>query len=735
MKNKRMMGLFLALLLFLIQASALAEPEIIINPDGTRTTVYRDNSGVIVSKYYHDADMQLYRTENFDHTGELSNYATITFTADGARQMDNYEADGTLTGRTLFFQDAQGAYVTESYDGQEQLYGGFKSYMQDGKEITEYYDADYAVREIKRSYRNADGQIVEEMLSPQGELMHYEVMTMDAQSSAFDIKKYGGDDRLQTWLRTEGDVDSTWNYFPSGELEMEVISDRSEYRTSLKRYNEGGLLVEESIAVIDGPLLMMRTHDEQGLVREFAGTADGRALYSLDRNPQGEMMKHEYFYNDQRQNVREVISRDGAPIITSELTYYENGRFHSQTNYDKFGRFMNAFEDVYDEQGHRVEQRGLDEDGQLTGVTTYDLKTITGDPQTAQMIHYWNKREDGVIHSYSREEDVSVFEYPDGFVEREENIRDEQGRLSQVLLYGNGVQIGVTTYTYPAGQTWSFVAVTRDMQGRLVKTRTSTENPDLSGTFNSSTVDAQGNVLAETVYEGTRFASSLETNRMGTLRRVTDPVTQELTTEYHDAQGNLRWLVVRDRDGAIIREESYDAPPPPPEVQRYVWYPDNTASTMGIALRDLQPGLTQKWYNVTPMDLSQDGVQSIPLIGGSVYIIGQVDVEVAGDQVTVSYTMKGSGSDTARPQSEFFTFFGSLSDITAVEPEDIGAGFPFGQPLSIEKDLNGDTSVLLFVRNVVTFRDFYTHDRPLTRYYPNHPRYVEYRQHLESIMD
>ena len=105
MKNKRMMGLFLALLLFLIQASALAEPEIIINPDGTRTTVYRDNSGVIVSKYYHDADMQLYRTENFDHTGELSNYATITFTADGARQMDNYEADGTLTGRTLFFQD------------------------------------------------------------------------------------------------------------------------------------------------------------------------------------------------------------------------------------------------------------------------------------------------------------------------------------------------------------------------------------------------------------------------------------------------------------------------------------------------------------------------------------------------------------------------------------------------------------------------------------------------------
>ena len=55
--------------------------------------------------------------------------------------------------------------------------------------------------------------------------------------------------------------------------------------------------------------------------------------------------------------------------------------------------------------------------------------------------------------------------------------------------------------------------------------------------------------------------------------------------------------------------------------------------------------------------------------------------------------------------------------------------------VSIENDLGGDTQVLLFVRNVATFSNWVQNDIPRTRYWPNIPARVEFREHLRSLMD
>ena len=89
-----------------------------------------------------------------------------------------------------------------------------------------------------------------------------------------------------------------------------------------------------------------------------------------------------------------------------------------------------------------------------------------------------------------------------------------------------------------------------------------------------------------------------------------------------------------------ILEAYLKAAPKAPEIPEivYTWYPSNTVTTAGLAFRDERPELTDKWYQFNPVDLSQDGVQSFTLVGGSVLILGKVTVEVAGDEVTVNYS-------------------------------------------------------------------------------------------------
>ncbi|MDD6682788.1 MAG: hypothetical protein PUE61_06475 [Clostridiales bacterium] len=172
-------------------------------------------------------------------------------------------------------------------------------------------------------------------------------------------------------------------------------------------------------------------------------------------------------------------------------------------------------------------------------------------------------------------------------------------------------------------------------------------------------------------------------------------------------------------------------------VERATWYPDNTACSFGPQFREVRPGLTDKWYMFTPIDLSVQGVQEYEYAASNLYVIGKVYVHVAGDQVTVTYqnfyeTMGGN----TQTQEEFFTFFPDLASVTDVNPETMGiSGFAFGQPISIQNDLAGDTNVLLFVRNKVTYADYVTNSAKLPRFWINHPDRVMIRNEMLSRMD
>lgn len=184
----------------------------------------------------------------------------------------------------------------------------------------------------------------------------------------------------------------------------------------------------------------------------------------------------------------------------------------------------------------------------------------------------------------------------------------------------------------------------------------------------------------------------------------------------------------------------YDGPAPMDlsDIQlrtRIVWYPNNTVCSFGPQFRDIDPALTDLWYMFTPIDLSKDGTQTFELIAGNMYVLGQAAVTVSGDSVTVTYsTVKGKNGHVY-VKSEYLNFFTDLKSVTTVIPEEIGPGFQFGKPISIEKDLNNDTNVLMFIRNVATFRNHVTNNVILRRYYKNNPDRKELRDEMLELMD
>ncbi len=167
-----------------------------------------------------------------------------------------------------------------------------------------------------------------------------------------------------------------------------------------------------------------------------------------------------------------------------------------------------------------------------------------------------------------------------------------------------------------------------------------------------------------------------------------------------------------------------------------VWYPDNTICSEGPAFRDMQNPVTDKWYTFSAVDLSKQGRQTFEIIGGNMYVIGEVYVDVAGDWVTVTYHnyYDGKGGNTDN-KSEFFTFFRDLASATNVNPEEIGSPYAYGVPFSVREMLEGDTNVLLFVRNVASFRTYPVDHAKFRRYWPNTSDYKERREAMLNFMD
>ena len=167
------------------------------------------------------------------------------------------------------------------------------------------------------------------------------------------------------------------------------------------------------------------------------------------------------------------------------------------------------------------------------------------------------------------------------------------------------------------------------------------------------------------------------------------------------------------------------------EVIPYVtttWFYNNTASTQGLRFRDVNPELTGKWYMFTPVDLSVDGVQEIPIIASNMYYIGNLTLTVAEGNVTAEYKMARG----VNVRSEFLSYFADLSLVEKVEPAQIAyKKLPFGEPVSIEEELKGDTNVLLYTHFVVDYND----DLNIQRFFTSSKEYKALVSALKEMMD
>ena len=169
------------------------------------------------------------------------------------------------------------------------------------------------------------------------------------------------------------------------------------------------------------------------------------------------------------------------------------------------------------------------------------------------------------------------------------------------------------------------------------------------------------------------------------------------------------------------------------------YFPKNTVSSFGPHFRDVTPGLTDKWYMFTPVDLSIQGRQTFLLAASNMYEVGEVYVDVNQDTVMVSYRMFHDEKNdfTTENLSEFLTFYNSYADVGIVEPEDMKepSMFAFNQPISILNHFGGDTNVLMFVRNRINYYRFPTPKTEYTRFWENKPELKAQREHMLQFMD
>lgn len=163
-----------------------------------------------------------------------------------------------------------------------------------------------------------------------------------------------------------------------------------------------------------------------------------------------------------------------------------------------------------------------------------------------------------------------------------------------------------------------------------------------------------------------------------------------------------------------------------------IGYTDNTVSVAGISVRDAVPGLTDKWYNVVPVDLTLQGRQTYRLVASNLYYIGELYVDVKDDDVTVTYATY-RGNLTRR--TECMNWFLSLDEITSDYMEYPVSPYAYGKSVSIQKDLKSAKVALLFVCNHVDYMlPFDNTGASLVRYWPNLDEWKEFRSGLNGLM-
>ena len=172
-----------------------------------------------------------------------------------------------------------------------------------------------------------------------------------------------------------------------------------------------------------------------------------------------------------------------------------------------------------------------------------------------------------------------------------------------------------------------------------------------------------------------------------------------------------------------------------PETVQHSWYIDNTLGVVGLELRKAVPGLTDKWYNVLPVDISQDGTQTFDLVAANMYFFGTCTVTVSGDEVTVEYSMPDRAYYNLTVSSECMKWFNTMDEITGDFLENPESDMHFGEAVSKKESLHDADTALLFIRNVISYTNPINHEASLVRYYRSTDRMREHIQNANACYE
>ncbi len=159
-------------------------------------------------------------------------------------------------------------------------------------------------------------------------------------------------------------------------------------------------------------------------------------------------------------------------------------------------------------------------------------------------------------------------------------------------------------------------------------------------------------------------------------------------------------------------------------------YLHNTMSVVGMPLRDLYPGLTDKWYHVLPVDLTKDGVIYYQTAVSNTFWMGYVKLTIQNGTVTTDFAIPYGDIE---PEEQCLAWFTSIDEITTEFLNNPKSDLRFGQPVDIQKDLKGQDIALLFICNHLTYKmpiDFnYTFP---ARFFP---KSAEVKAYEREVMD
>nr|MBR4280325.1 hypothetical protein [Clostridia bacterium] len=180
----------------------------------------------------------------------------------------------------------------------------------------------------------------------------------------------------------------------------------------------------------------------------------------------------------------------------------------------------------------------------------------------------------------------------------------------------------------------------------------------------------------------------------------------------------------------FVTDEQGKLPEPWAPKWTYKWYPNNTMGVAGISLRD--KGITDKWYNVVPVDLTTNGIYEIPMVASNMFQIGTASVAVQDGQATVTYKTAHASAGNLVMSNECVKWFGSIEEITDEFCDAPTSEIAFGEAVDVSG--LGDVGYL-FICNGVTYSQPITNNGvTLPRYLPKDKVWVDYRAQLEALM-